>query len=132
MKKALLILSVVACLASCKKDKNDNKKTPGLFGTWQLTWLYGGWSPPQRVNNSGDKYQFKSDSTYTRFIDNKVTASGKFSIHIIETRDTLKFGVIKFTNPTNTEAWTETPNTIIIGTSAADGPSYQYVKISSK
>jgi hypothetical protein len=128
MKKALLMIAVVACLAACKKDKNP-QITSGLFGKWELAYRHGGFSPSVKVSNTGDMYQFNSDSTYVRYVDNKATANGQFSINIYETRDTLKFGLIKFTNPNSTEAWTETPHSVIIGSSIADGPSYEYVKV---
>ncbi|OOQ58882.1 hypothetical protein [Mucilaginibacter pedocola] len=131
MKKALLLATLIIALASCKKDETPNNNS-GLFAKWELAFRYGGWAPAQRVTNSGDFYEFKRDSTYVRYIDNKVTASGRFSIHINETRDTLKFGTIKFTNPESTEAWAQTPNSITIGTSIADGPSYEYRKVNSK
>jgi hypothetical protein len=128
MKKVLMIIAVVACFAACKKDEKV-KVTPGLFGKWELAYRHGGFSPSVKVNNTGDMYQFNADSSYVRYIDNKATASGKFSINIYETRDTLKFGIIKFTNPNSTEAWTGTPHSIIIGSSIADGPAYEYVKV---
>jgi hypothetical protein len=128
MKKVLMMIAVVACFAACKKDEKL-QVTPGLFGKWELAYRHGGLSPSVKVNNTGDMYQFNSDSSYVRYIDNKATASGKFSINIYETRDTLKFGIIKFTNPNSSEAWAETPHSIIIGSSIADGPSYEYVKV---
>ncbi|RFZ81627.1 hypothetical protein DYU05_17515 [Mucilaginibacter terrenus] len=129
MKKALLLMAVVAFLASCKKDK---KVVPvsGLFGKWELASISGGWSQPAKVPaGNGDIYQFNRDSTYIRYLDGKMQKQGKFSINITERRDTLAFGTIKFTNPDYSDAWTETPNTITIGTSIADGPSYGYRKV---
>lgn len=131
MKKALIIFAAVVAFASCKKETNP-QITPGLFGRWELAYTHGGLSPSVHVTNTGNMYQFNSDSTYVKYLDNKVTASGKFSIKIIETRDTLKFGSISFTNPTYTDSWAQGPTSIIIGSSAADGPSYQYAKVSSK
>ncbi|RWY49495.1 hypothetical protein [Mucilaginibacter gilvus] len=131
MKKALLLVAIVIGLASCKKEKNA-QVTPGLFGRWELAYVHGGLAPARAITNSGNMYQFNSDSTYVKYLENKVTASGKFSIKITEIRDTLKFGRITFTNPDYSDAWTETPQSIITGTSAADGPSYQYFKVRSK
>ncbi|TFF36902.1 hypothetical protein [Mucilaginibacter psychrotolerans] len=131
MKKTLLLIAIFSTLASCKKEKNP-QITPGLFGKWELAYVHGGWHPATAVTNSGNVYQFNSDSTYVKYLDNKVTASGKFSIKINQVQDTIKFGLITFTNPTYSDAWAQTPHTIIIGSSAADGPSYEYHKVSYK
>nr|WP_294948501.1 hypothetical protein [uncultured Mucilaginibacter sp.] len=131
MQKGWLIIVVLGCLAACKKERAP-QITAGLFGKWDLAYVHGGLRPAIAITNSGNMYQFNSDSTYVKYLENKVTASGKFSIKIQETRDTIKFGLITFTNPTYSDAWAETPHTIIIGSSAADGPSYEYHKVSGE
>jgi hypothetical protein len=128
MKKGLLFIVVLICMLACKKEGTP-KVNSGLFGKWELAWVSGGLRPSVRVTNSGNMYQFNNDSTYVKYLDNKVVASGKFSIRIIETQDTVKFGTVTLTNPDYHDAWAETPNTITIGTSAFDGPSYEYHRV---
>jgi hypothetical protein len=130
MKKGLLIIIALGCLVACKKEQ-ALQITPGLFGKWELAYVHGGLRSPLAITNSGNMYQFNSDSTYVKYLGNQVTASGKFSIKIQEIRDTIKFGLITFTKPTYSDAWAETPHAIIIGSSAADGPSYEYHKLSA-
>ncbi|TWR30201.1 hypothetical protein FPZ43_04455 [Mucilaginibacter pallidiroseus] len=133
MKKALLIFFAAAGVISCQKQ-DSKPMSANLFGRWELAATHGGLSMPRPApTGNGDMYQFNKDSTYSRYIDNKITAQGKFSINITETRDSLKFGIITFTNPTYKDAWMQSVSgRIIIGSSAADGPSYEYRKISSK
>lgn len=128
MKKALLFIAVVTCFTSCKKDKQTKAtSTEDLFGTWELAYIHGNFTP-QPVANTGDMYRFGRDSTYTRYVGNKITTTGKFHIKITERRDTLEFGTIYFTNPADSTAWARTPHTFTLGTSIADGPSYEYHK----
>ncbi|MEB0261082.1 MULTISPECIES: hypothetical protein [unclassified Mucilaginibacter] len=50
MKKALLMISLIACLASCKKD---NPVIPTLNGKWELHSVTGGFGPGQAINTLG-------------------------------------------------------------------------------
>jgi len=128
MKKALLFIAIVSSLAACKKEKTTTNAN--VFGKWELRAIQGSLPTPLLKNpGNGDIYRFNSDSTYVRYIDNKVQSQGKFSIKITEVRDTIKFGSINLTNPAYQDAWSQTPNTIAIGTSALDGPTYIYRRI---
>ncbi|RYU90614.1 hypothetical protein EWM62_08150 [Mucilaginibacter terrigena] len=128
MKKTLLFVLVVACFASCKKD--DNPKIPSVNGTWELRSISGGFSPGVSIApGKGDKYQFNTNSTYTKSSDGKETAKGKFSINFTGEERGFKYGTITFTNPDYRDAFSYKPDTIYIGTSIADGPTYQYIKI---
>jgi hypothetical protein len=129
MKQAFLLIIAALFVTSCKKDKVK----PGplsVFGKWELTRTYG--SIPQPIEaapGNGNIYVLKSDSTYVRYVNNVVQHQGRFSIHISEVRDSIRFGVISFTNPANNDAFQIRSKTILFGTSAADGPVYEYRKV---
>ncbi|TSD64163.1 hypothetical protein FFF34_016580 [Inquilinus sp. KBS0705] len=128
MKKALLLVAIVCSFAACKKDKPAT--TNSVFGKWELRAIQSNLpNPTIQPAGNGDIYVFKSDSSYVRYLDNKIKSQGKFSIKITEVRDTIKGGTIYLTNPTYTDAFQIRPTTIVIGSSAADGPSYYYKKI---
>jgi hypothetical protein len=129
MKKILLLLFISTAVIACKKESSTNAS--GLFGKWELTAVHGGLSSPRAVDaGSGDLYEFKSDSTFTRYQDNKITNKGKFSVRFDEERNGTKFGMIYFTGTTTyKDAFQIRPSTILVGSSAADGPSYEYKKI---
>jgi len=128
MKKILLLLLIVAaCTTACKKDKQI---TPGMFGTWELRSVDGGWGTAETYPaGSSTKYQFKSDSTYVKYKGNVMENQGKFSIRILGKERGFDYGTIKFTQPDYTDAFQIKKDTIYIGTSIADGPTYQYIKI---
>ncbi|HZY37599.1 MAG TPA: hypothetical protein VFE53_13170 [Mucilaginibacter sp.] len=78
MKRSVLLLSVIACLASCNKG---NPLTPALFGKWEVTRVYGGnIYPPDSVYKpgNGNILQLNSDSTFARYVKNVLTAQGIF------------------------------------------------------
>ena len=127
MKKYIFILIVITtAFASCKKDKINNS----IYGTWELKSVSGGLSPDRAVaTGNGNTYQFNSNNTYVKFENNKEVARGNFHITIDEVSRGYEFGTIYFTNPDYRDAWRYSPGNISIGSSAADGPSYNYVKI---
>jgi len=127
MKKALLLFAVIIALASCGKESVQ----PNMFGTWELRHVGGGWGI--NINHeagNGDKYLFKSDSTYTRYKDNKVEGQGNYSVKILSTENGYQHGSIYFSHLNYTDAFAFKPGSVVIGTSAADGPTYEYTRIS--
>ncbi|MBB5396215.1 hypothetical protein [Mucilaginibacter sp. AK015] len=129
MKKILFCVAILACLASCKKEKTA--LSPGLFGKWELRSKSGGFSgtvgyyPP----GNGDIYQFNSDSTYSKIDSNKVTSAGKFHIKITNIEQGYKQGNIEFVDIDYKDAFAMKKDTIYIGTSIADGIRSVYAKI---
>lgn len=129
MKKYLLLLAVVLTIVSCKKNEAE-PGTLSVFGTWELARTYGSLPKPlEAAPNNGNKYVLNNDSTYVRYVDNTIQAQGNFSIQITEVRDSIRFGVIKFTNPAAQDAFQIRSKTILFGSSAADGPVFEYKKI---
>jgi hypothetical protein len=131
MKKTLLFVAVVIGLVSCKKDRNkviiDDRGV--VFGTWELRAIYGGWSQPETfAKGNGNKFTFKPDSTYIKYKDNTVEKQGKFSIRFTSEEKGVRYGTITLTDPAYTDAFSFKLDTIHVGTSIADGPSYQYVR----
>ncbi|MCJ8210822.1 hypothetical protein MUY27_13980 [Mucilaginibacter sp. RS28] len=136
MKRKFLLAALVVTIIACKKSEDNspsNKIKPALtnvFGTWELLRVHTGWGKSgDLAPGNGDKYILNSDSTYVRYVGNKIQAQGNYSIKITETRDSMRFGMIKFTNPTSLENFQTRPKTILFGTTAADGPAYEYKKI---
>lgn len=132
MKKALLFVAIVACLASCKKDRKkviiDDRGV--IFGTWELRAVLGGWDQPQIfTKGNGNKFTFKPDSTYIKYTDNTIEKQGKFSIRFIGEEKGARYGTITLTDPAYTDAFSFKLDTIHVGTSASDGPTYQYVRV---
>lgn len=132
MKKALVFVAIVACLASCKKDRNkviiDDRGV--IFGTWELRLVASGWIEPQVfTKGNGNKFTFKPDSTYIKYANNTIEKQGKFSIRFIGEEKGERYGTIILTDPAYTDAFRFKLDTIVVGTSAADGPTYQYVRV---
>jgi sorbitol-specific phosphotransferase system component IIA len=132
MKKVLLFVVMIICLAACKKDRKkviiDDRGV--VFGTWELRAIYGGWGNPQVfAKGNGDKFTFKPDSTYIKYKNNTIEKQGKFSIRFTGEEKSARYGTITLTEPAYTDAFSFKLDTIHIGTSAADGPSYQYVRV---
>ncbi|MFD0794290.1 hypothetical protein ACFQZX_11735 [Mucilaginibacter litoreus] len=101
-----------------------------MFGTWELRAYSTGWSPFQHfAPGNGDKYVFKADSTYVKYKDNAMEKQGRFSINIRGKEGSMKYGTISLTNPDYSDAFSIKGDTINIGTSVADGPTAQYVRI---
>jgi hypothetical protein len=128
MKKALLMAALMACFASCKKDKKPY--IPTVNGTWELRSVSGGFGPTVAIpDGKRIKYQFTTNSRYVKTDTNKVETRGNFSITVMGEERGYKYGTITFTNPDYRDAIRFKPDTIYIGSSAADGPTYQYIKI---
>jgi hypothetical protein len=128
MKKALLLAAVVVAFASCTKDGIVN---PGFFGKYELRASYGGLIGAYNTYEpgNGNIFQFNSDSTYVRYVDNKLESKGNFHLRIYGTEDNAKFGSIYFDNTEYSEAFRIKADTITIGTTIADGIASNYVKI---
>ena len=120
------LLSIVATMAACKKE---NQATPAMFGTWELRQIQGGWGSLQVYGaGNGNNYQFSSDSSYVKYKNNSVESQGTFSLNIIAKERGFDVGSIKFTKPDYSDAFQIKQDTMYIGTSAADGPTYLYIK----
>ncbi|QXV65488.1 hypothetical protein INP83_20900 [Mucilaginibacter sp. 21P] len=130
MKNYLFILALIITLSACKKD-NAIKSTPGeVVGTWELKTYMTGWIQPQSYNpGNGDRYIFRSDKTYTKYLNNKVEKQGTYTLSFTSEQEGTKFGKIVLTNPDYADVFSIKENTFIIGTSAADGPSWEYTRI---
>lgn len=127
MKKALLLFVIIATMAACKKE---NQATPGMFGTWELRQVQGGWGALQVYGvGNGNRYQFNSDSSYAKHKNGVIESQGKFSLNIIAKERGFNVGSIKFTKPDYSDAFQIKQDTIYIGTSAADGPTFLYIKL---
>lgn len=128
MKKVLLLLGTIVCFASCKKDQTLN---PTLNGTWELRNLTSGWGVNKDyAPGNGNWYIFSSGNTYRKDTSNKVAAQGTFSVEFNGTEiNGFKSGVIRFNKPEDSDAIQVKPDSIYIGTTIADGPSYLYVRI---
>ncbi|MES2269161.1 MAG: hypothetical protein V4520_20525 [Bacteroidota bacterium] len=127
MKKALLMLAFIACLASCKKDYPD---FPTLNGTWELNSVLGGFGPAVVVpDDKKDRYVITINSRYVKTDADKTETKGNFTVKFTEEHNGYRYGSITFTNPAYTDAFAFKADTIIIGSSAADGPSYKYIRI---
>ncbi|MBB5396214.1 hypothetical protein [Mucilaginibacter sp. AK015] len=127
MKKAILFVAVVIGLVSCKKDQ---PAILTLNGTWELKAILGGFGPGEDVTDDNrDKYVITLNSKYVKTDANKVQTRGSYTVNLTEERNGYRFGTITFTNPAYTDAFAFKADTIIIGSSAADGPSYKYVRV---
>lgn len=118
---------LVISLTSCKKDRSD---IPSVNGTWELTKITGGFGPGMVVpTEKRDRYEFILNSRYAKTDTNKVVTEGKFSIKFIDENNGYRFGTITFTNPDYSDAISFKADTMLLGSSAADGPTYQYIRI---
>ncbi|MBK0377928.1 hypothetical protein [Mucilaginibacter segetis] len=127
MKKTLLLITIILAFTACKKDKKVN---PTVFGTWELRHIGGGWGIDEHYSaGNGNKYVFKADSTYIKYKDNQIESSGRYSISVSPNQSDYDYGTIKFPDINYTDAFQFKPGTIIIGTSIADGPTYEYTRI---
>jgi len=131
MKKYLLItLIALVAFTSCKKEKTTPTVSPGLYGTWELRSIIGGWGHNEIIApGKGEKYQFNIGDTYIKIKDAKIEKQGSFKITYNGEDRGFKYGLITLTNPDYKDAFSIKADTIYIGTTAADGPSYQYIKI---
>jgi len=126
MKKTLLFVALVTIITSCKKDY---PALPTLNGTWELTSVTGGFGPTVVPAGKKDKYVITINSKYTKIDTNNIETKGNYIVKFDEENNGFKFGTITFSNPAYTDAFAFKADTIIIGSSASDGPSYKYVRI---
>lgn len=130
MKKYLLItLIALTTLASCKKEQTSTTVSPGLYGTWELRTIIGGWGTNQIIAPGKEQYQFKTGDTYLKLKDGKVASQGNLKIDYSGEDRGFKYGTITLTNPDYKDAFSIKADSIYIGTTIADGPSYLYIKI---
>lgn len=129
MKKLIAALAVTALFTACHKDKVQVPAN-GFTGSWELRTAISGWTalvtyPP----GNGNRYTFTADSTYTKYEANQLKAQGKFCTNQIGTDNGAKYGLMKFTNPAFSDVYHLKSDSLIIGTSAADGSSWLYVRV---
>lgn len=126
MKKALFFFAIAICVAACSKDYLPSPEV----GTWELRHMSPGWGIPQDfATGNGNKYQFFNKGTYQKYTENKVVNQGDYRISITGGYNGYNNGTIIFTNPEYKDAFAIKGDTILIGTSIADGPTYTYVRL---
>jgi hypothetical protein len=128
MKKYISILFILAAAAGCKKDTQTQVAT-GLTGKWELTQEVGGFAPTKIYTpGTGNSLQFSADSTFVQYQNAKVVRQGSYSV--------VKNG-ITFAGTTfdalyvNHKLWDMMQlktDTLVIGSSAADGLEDTYVR----
>jgi hypothetical protein len=131
MKKYLLLIVIVTALAACKKT--HVVLSPGLIGKWELRRTYGGFSyhdSTYRAGN-GNIYQFNSDSTYKRFDNKTLAASGIFHIHKDNGYQPQSLTIIIFDDNIGGDPIAINSDKLTIGTTIADGIAYDYQKIAN-
>lgn len=123
MKKYLAILLISIAAISCKKSGNTPVAT-GLTGKWELTQEAGFFASPKTfAAGTGNTIQFNADSTVIQYQNSLVVKQGNYSIAKNGTSTILYY---------NHQVWDVfflQGSTLIIGNSAADGPSYIYTRI---
>lgn len=127
MRKLLVLLvASVSVLAACKKTE----VVPGLIGKWELRHAVGGWGYDSTyVAGNGNIYLFKKDSTYKKYDNGTLSASGKFHIHKSSNPNTNSIITITFGSDAYGDAIEVADNKLTIGATVADGVAYEYVKI---
>jgi len=128
MKRIMIIILVACSFAACKKSGI----TPGLFGKWELRRTYGGFAYSDSTYKAGNGhiFQFSSDSSYKQFLNNTLTAQGKFHIVKLVYGGSTSAGIV-FDDSGNPEPFILGGITFTIGTAAADGIASDYQKISN-
>ncbi|RFZ91716.1 hypothetical protein D0C36_09655 [Mucilaginibacter conchicola] len=126
MKKYLIIPALIVAFSACKKDK---PVTPTIYGTWRLYAVISN-SPDYVVaEKDKDSYQFNTNNQYVRITPDKNETRGNFNVAFTEEYDGRRFGTITFSNPKDTQAFSFKGDTIVIGSSIADAPSYKYARV---
>jgi hypothetical protein len=128
MKRALLLIAIATTLYACEKEGAVNAS---VFGKYELRASYGGFSYhyDKFPAGNGRIFQFKSDSTYIRYADGAVAASGVYHIKITGAENGARYGSIAFDSPDYPEAFRIKGDTITIGTTITDGIAADYVKL---
>jgi hypothetical protein len=123
MKKYLAIIFVLIFAAGCKKSGNTPTAT-GLTGKWELTQESGFFASAKTfAPGTGNTVQFNADSAVIQYQNSLVVKQGNYSIAKNGTSTILYY---------NHQVWDVfflQGSTLIIGNSAADGPSYIYTRI---
>lgn len=73
----LLMLSIITCLYTCKKDKIATSK---ITGTWELRFAFNGNVTQTYTPGNGNTYTFNADNTFTQNQGNTVANQGTYSI----------------------------------------------------
>lgn len=130
MKNYFIIVAIVFAFASCSKDKLQISKNGNIIGTWELRTYTTGWIMPQTYQpGNGNKYVFNANGTYIKYVDNNIDKQGKYTLVVTSEQDGTKFGKITLTNPDYTDVYSIKDDSFSIGSSLADGPSWEYARI---
>jgi len=127
MKKILLPIVVLA-LAACKK--NQQAPAVSLTGKWELRETLGGFKDSTYAAGNGTIIQFNSNYTYQHFTKGIQDDQGTYQYK----KNGITFSGAKYDelilNYTYGQPVTLNGNKLSIGTSVADGPQSDFVKIS--
>lgn len=126
MKKALFFIALVAVLASCKKEKTAPAYS--IVGKWELRHSTGGGLPATPAGN-GNVYEFKADSTFARYVNNAVSATGQYHVQISDRTSASTYGRIVLTSDSYSDSFKLTSDTLILGVASPTGISHVYVKL---
>lgn len=135
MKKLLFTACLAMITAGCKKESqtthvNSRAGNKALFAKWELRRTSGGLQPDVLyLPGNGNGIQFNADSTYAFYTGGTVSKQGTF--HIAENSFAMtpeKFEFIYYDHSNSGDIITLKSDTLIIGTSAADGIESLYIK----
>lgn len=127
MRKLLVFLFALAIFGSCKKNESTSS-TRWIFGRWELSGESGGFQYTAFARGNGNIYQFDGDNTYKKYTASQLTTQGTFRVANLSEQN---FYMIYFDKDTIGEQLSYQNGMIILGSSAADGPSWTYQKISN-
>ncbi|RFZ91718.1 hypothetical protein D0C36_09665 [Mucilaginibacter conchicola] len=123
-------MAFVFAFAACNKNDAPKPESGNIVGTWELRLFTTGWTMPKNYDaGNGNKYTFKADGSYTKYTQNKIEIQGKYTLTPTGEDNGTKFGKIKLTNPDYEDVYSIRTDTFTVGTSVADGPSWQYIRI---
>ncbi|MGZ3872425.1 MAG: hypothetical protein ACXVJD_05885 [Mucilaginibacter sp.] len=115
--------------AGCKNETVNPRS--GLFGKWELRAQSGGWVmtktyPP----GNGNVLRFNQDSTFAFYKGAQLTIQGTFQVVTKGSTGTNEKTTFIYYNHTATgDIFELKKDTLVIGTSIADGPSSVYVRL---
>ncbi|HVW97672.1 MAG TPA: hypothetical protein VHA56_16985 [Mucilaginibacter sp.] len=131
MRKQLFFILLAMAFVSCKKENihADVKTDSSLFAKWELRQTDGGLQPSVVYTpGNGNIVQLSSDSTYKFFTGGSVSKQGTF--HVEEkSYPTGSFSFIYYDHAENGDVFFMKNDSLVIGTSAADGLSSVYVRL---
>jgi hypothetical protein len=118
MKKFIIISCIFLIAAGCKKSGTVGPKSNIIFGKWELRSQIGGWVTTITYQpGNGNILKLNSDYTYIFYKQSQITTQGTFQIvkknHAL---DSIYY------NHANGDVIQLKNDTLIIGTSIADGP----------